>query len=182
MAMNGLPASFGPVESARPEITPYHIQFALARRPATSWQNIGKMLGVCAFDLQRRCEEPHPVGREAAVVTPLPKPAKDVVLRKDLAERGEGGVVGQYRPKHVRAGSLQHAALTAVGAGAGETDQVARAIRRNVDTACAVLYTLVTKGFILTTPRPGLRGKSRTVRITDAGLAELKRFGAGAAE
>lgn len=49
----GLHSSLTGMSSSRGEITDYHVRFARDRRPGVSWQNLARMLGVNAVDLER---------------------------------------------------------------------------------------------------------------------------------
>lgn len=49
----GLHSSLSGMSSSRGEITDYHVRFARDRRPGVSWQNLARMLGVNAVDLER---------------------------------------------------------------------------------------------------------------------------------
>jgi hypothetical protein len=154
------------IEVARPTIDPYHVKFAQARRPQVSWQNLAKMLGVCALDLQRACEHPEQVQAAFAVTPPkaaqAPEPEARVVHRHR----------GVYRRPHVDGGTLEHDALIAIAAGQGFPIQLAGVLRRDRNQANSLITTLRYKGFV---QKPG---RFDPAILSEAGVAELKRLDA----
>lgn len=146
----GLHSSLAGMSSSRGEITDYHLRFAAERRPGVSWQNLARMLGVNASDLQRRVEGRVPV-RGVMAAAPAP-PAR---------------IMADPRPA-----SLGYRLLRAVADGAAVDP---RALARDWALSHQVIHTaaglLVKRGWVERSA-----GKAALLVATKPGLDALVRI------